>query len=168
MVQVAQNRVVLLLYLRYGVYDSRYPATFYRSAPAITEDRETPPLLPLRPISSCQTKDCLTIILTAEIGHGATGVVHRGTLHVESFDESVPLDAVVKLAFDSEQRDALKNEHEIYRLLRLNGVVQGIATVLGFFDDVEGGPSALVMLYAGVSLETEPEQVLSLSERCVL
>ena len=165
---MAQNRVVLLLYLRYGVYDSQYPATFYRSAPAIIEDKKTPPLLPLRAISSCQTEDCLTSILTAEIGHGATGVVHRGTLHAEGSDESVPLDVVVKLAFDSEQRDALKNEYEIYRLLRSNGVAQGIVTVLGFFDDVEGGPSALVMLYAGVSLETEPEQVLLLSEWCVL
>jgi hypothetical protein len=165
---VAQNRVVLLLYLRYGVYNSQYPATFLRSAPAITEDKTIPALLPLRAISLCQTEDCLTVVLTSEIGHGASGVVHRGTLHVESSDESVPLDVVVKLAFDSEQRDALKNEYEIYRLLRSNAVVQGIATVLGFFDDVEGGPSALVMLYAGVSLEMEPERDLSSSEGCVL
>ena len=165
---MAQNRIVLLLYLRYDVYNSRYPAAFLRSAPAITKDKKIPALLPPQAISSCKTEDCLTAILTSEIGHGATGVVHRGTLHVGSLDESMPLDVVVKLAFDSGQRDALKNEYEIYRLLRMNGVVQGIATVLGFFDDVEGGPSALVTLYAGVSLETEPKQVFSLSEWCVL
>jgi len=91
-------------------------------------------------------------------------VVHRSALGVEGLDRSTPLDVVVKLAFDSEQRDALKSEYEMYRLLRSKGVVKGITTVLGSFDDFEGGPSALVMLHAGVSLVTKPEPVLSVSE----
>jgi hypothetical protein len=165
---VAENHDVLILYLRYGIYDSPIPATFLRSAPAITEDKKIPALLSPRAISSYRVEDCLTIILTSEIGQGATGVVHRGTLSAESSGGSIPLDVVVKLAFDSEQRDALKHEYEMYRLLRLKGVVKGITTVLGSFDDFEGGPSALVMLYAGVSLVTKPERVLSVSERWVL
>ena len=106
------------------------------------------------------------IILTSEIGAGATGVAHGGMLIAESSDERISLDVVVKLAFDGEQRDALKHEYEVYQLLRLKDVVKGISTVLGFFDDFEGhGPSALVMLNAGVPLGTTPEQDLLTSER---
>ena len=36
----------------------------------------------------------------------------------------------------------------------LEGVLKGIMTVLGFFNDCEGDPSALAMLSAGVSLAT--------------
>jgi hypothetical protein len=50
----------------------------------------------------------------------------------------------------------------MYRFLRSKGVVKGITAVLGFFDDVKGGPSALVMPYAGILFGTELEQVLSL------
>jgi hypothetical protein len=92
-------------------------------------------------------------------------VVHRGTLEVESSDESVPLDVVVKLSFSSEQRDALRSEYEVYRQLGLKGVLKGITTALGFFDESEGGPCALVMPYAGVSLVMEPERVLWSSDR---
>ena len=162
MIQVAQNRDVLLLYLRYDIYNSSIPATFIRSSLAITNKKIPAP----RPIRSYRAEDCLTIVLTSEIGHGATGVVHRGTLSAESssLGGSLPLDVVAKLAFDSEQRDALKHEYGIYRLLSSKGVVKGITTVLGSFDDFEDGPSALVMLYAGVSLGTKPERVLSVSE----
>jgi len=167
-IQLAENRDVLLLTLRYGIYDSRIPSTFLRSAPAITEGKKIRPLLSPQAISSCRDEDCFVINLSSELGAGATGVVHGGTLFAESSDGCVSLDVAVKLAFDSEQRDALQHEYDMYRLLRSKGVVKGIAVVLGFFDDFEGhGPSALVMLNAGVSLGTTPEQVLlrSRSER---
>ena len=89
-------------------------------------------------------------------------------LDVESSQGLMMLDVVVKLAFGKEQRAALRNEYEIYRLLRSKGVVRCIATVLGLFDDFEGGPSALVMLYAGGSLGPEPERPLSVDERWVI
>ena len=81
------------------------------------------------------------------------GVVHHGMLDIESSRGHTMLDVVIKLAFEKEQQTALKNEYEIYCLLRSKGVVNGIATVLGLFNDFEGGPSALVMLYAGGSLD---------------
>ena len=90
-------------------------------------------------------------------------MAHRCRLDADGLDGFTPLDVVVKLAF-GEQREALRNEYRTYRFLRSNGVVKGITTVLGFFDDCEGGPSALVMLYAGVQLE----RVLSVSEWWVL
>jgi hypothetical protein len=88
-------------------------------------------------------------------------------LDADGSDGSMLLDVVVKLAFDSEQHAALRDEYETYRILRSYGDVKGIATVLGFFDDCERGPSALVMLYAGISLGTEPRQALSLFQRWV-
>jgi hypothetical protein len=163
-IQVANSRNVVLLFLRYDIYDSPIPATFFRSAPIMAGTKfPTPPLSP-RDISTCGLDECLPIVLTSEIGHGATGIVHGGTLQLESVDGSVPLDIVVKLAFHNEQRHALRDEYEVYRNLRSKGVLRGITTVLGFFDDCEGGPCALVMLYAGASLATEPERVLPVSD----
>jgi hypothetical protein len=76
----------------------------------------------------------------------------------------MPLDVVVKLAFDVEQRDALKNEYDIYCCLMSKGILRGIATPLGFFDDSEGGACALIMLYAGVPLIAVPRRNLSISD----
>jgi hypothetical protein len=91
-------------------------------------------------------------------------VVHRGTLELGICDGAVPLDVAVKLAFDAEQRVALRSEYEVYR--RLGSRVQrGMATTLGFFDDSEGAACALVMLYAGVRLSTELLGHLSISDR---
>jgi hypothetical protein len=165
-IQLANSHDVVLLYLQYDIYNSPIPAVFVCSAPSITTGTRVsaPPLCP-RAISLYQLKDCLTIVLTSEVGRGTTGVVHCGTLEVESSDESVPLDVVGKLSFSSEQRDALRSEYEVYRQLGLKGVLKGITTALGFFDESEGGPCALVMPYTGVSLVMEPERVLSSSDR---
>jgi len=124
-------------------------------------------LLSLQDISPYRVKDSLTAILTSEAGRGATGVVLRGMLDADGSDGSTPLDVVVKLAFDSEQRAALRDEYATYRFLRSQGVMKGIATALGFFNDYEHGPSALVMRDAGVSLGMEPGWALTLFERWV-
>ena len=42
------------------------------------------------------------------------------------------------------------SRRNVYSHLKLQGVHQGIATVLGIFDDSEGCACALVLLYAGV------------------
>jgi len=165
-IQIAKNRDVLFLSLQYDMYDSPTPAAFLRSAAAITEDRRNSALLYPRDIANYRAEDCHSVTLVSEIGRGATGVVHRGMLDVESSCGFMTLGVVVKLAFDKEQRVALKNEYEIYRLLRSKRIVNGIATVLGLFDDFEGGPSALVMLDAGESLG--PERSLSAAERWVI
>jgi hypothetical protein len=107
----------------------------------------------------------MTIVLTSDIAHGATGVVHRGTLEPDICEGAMPLDVVVKLAFDSDQRDALRNEYEVYRQLRSRGVQQGVTTPLGLFDDFEGAACALVLPYAGVAISTELQGNLSISDR---
>jgi len=160
--QAASKRDMLLLYLQYGIYDSPSTASFIRSAPPFMA-KPAPPLSP-RAIHTYTLCECLSIVLTSEIGRGATGVVHRGTLELQNGDGSVPLDVVVKLAFDSQQRGMLKTEYETYSHLGSKGVFRGLTTTLGFFDDIEEGPCALVMLYAGDSLVDKPERVLSDSE----
>ena len=71
-------------------------------------------------------------------------MVHHSTLEPLIFDGAMPLDVVVKLAFDAEQQDALKNEYEVYCHFRLRGVWQGIAMTLGLFDDSEGDRKSVV------------------------
>ena len=162
---MASNRDVIFLYLRYDIYDSPVPASFLRSAPPIIAHNKFPiPAFHPRAIDNYEPEECLTVILTSEIGQGATGVVLRGTLEPEILDCAMPLDIVVKLAFDFDLRDALRSEYEVYRHLRLKGV-EGIATALGFFNDFEGTACALAMLYAGVPLSTESQGDLSISDR---
>ena len=157
MIHEANIRDAVLIYLQYGVYDSPVPASFLRSAPSIMT-HTTPPFSP-RPIHSYKPEECLAIVLTSEIERGATGVVvHHGTLMLpiwDDDDETPIMDVVVKLAFSVEQREAIRNEYEIYRRLRLKGIHRGIVTTLGLFDDSEGDACALVMLHGGVPLPTD-------------
>lgn len=159
---MANNCDVVHLYLRYDIYDSAVPASFLRSADSIMTHAKSlyPP--PPRAIHSYGPEERLTIILTSEIGYGATGVVHRGVLGSDLWGGAMPLDVVVKLAFDSTQQDSLKSEYEVYRCLKSKGV-QGIATTLGIFDDSEGCASALLLLYAGVPI-SELQGKLSVSD----
>ncbi|KAF8351949.1 hypothetical protein F5887DRAFT_1170315 [Amanita rubescens] len=153
--ELASGRNVILLYLQYGIYDSSAPSTFVRSGPI-----GHPTSLPSQEtVQNYQLEECLTIVLRSEIGHGATGQVLRGTLEVEA-SECALLDVAVKLALASGQREALRDEYEIYRQLRSKGVTAGITTPLGLFDDVEGGACILVMPYVGAPLAATPELVL--------
>jgi len=164
MINIASNCDLVLLYLQYNVYDSPVPATFLRSATSIIAYTRcpTPPFSP-RAIHTYGLEECQTIVLTSEIGHGASDVVLRGTLKPEIWDAASTLDVVVKLAFDTEQQASLRAEHEVYRRLRSQGVHPGIITPLGLFDDSEGSACALVMPYAGVPL-SELHRNLSISE----
>ena len=158
---------MIFLRLKYSIYDSPVPASFLRSAPPIAHTKHSTPRFCPRAIDKYGPEECLTVVLTSEIGQGATGVVLRGTLEpgILPMDGAVPLDVVVKLAFDVEQRDALRGEYEIYCHLR-SKQVRNIATPLGLFDDLEGTACALVMLYAGVSLaeSSESQSDLSISD----
>ena len=160
-INMASSLDVVNLYLQYGIYDSPVPATFFRSALSLIVNTK---FCPPRPINTYGQKECLNIILTSEIGIGATGHVLRGTLESE-VDCVTPLDVVVKLAFDFAQRDALRSEYEFYRLLKSKGVQKGILTPMGFFDDHDNAACALVMLYAGCPISSELICNLSTSDR---
>jgi hypothetical protein len=60
------------------------------------------------------------------IRRDATGVVYYGTLKPNGI--AIPLDVVIKLTFNSEQRDALRSEYEVNRCLRSKGVHGCITT----------------------------------------
>jgi hypothetical protein len=128
-------------------------------------NKRCPPPFSPQDIHTCSLRleEFITIVLTSEIGRGATSVVHRGTLTCKP-DGATSLDVVVKLAFDVEQRDALRNEYEVYRHLRSKGVHQGITTALGFFNDSEDASCALVALYAGIPLSSESQGDLSIPD----
>jgi hypothetical protein len=98
--------------------------------------------------------------LTSEIGWGATGIVHCGTLKLNNGDGSALLDVIVKLAFNSQQQDMLRTEYETYRHLWSKGILRGLMTMLGFFNDTEVGPCTLIMLYTGDFQFDEPEHIL--------
>ena len=100
------------------------------------------------------------------VGHGAIGQVLRGILEFEA-SECVSLDVAVKLALASKQREALRDEYEIYHQLKSKGVTIGITAPLGLFEDVEGGACILVMPYVGAPLAATPELVLPISYRCI-
>ncbi|KAF9518757.1 hypothetical protein BS47DRAFT_194993 [Hydnum rufescens UP504] len=165
LIQVASIAENTLVQLHYSIYDSPVPASFVRSSPPILANMESlaPPDSP-RAISTGRLGECLFIILTSEIGQGATGLVHRGTLNFDIPGVSGAIDVIVKFAFELEQQDALRAEHEVYRLLRSKGILTGIATTLGIFDDCEGMANALIMVYAGVSLSQGPHCILSASD----
>jgi hypothetical protein len=93
------------------------------------------------------------LVITSEIGTGATGIVHGGTLEVELPDQSVSLEVVAKLAFSDHQKERLAHEHAIYCYLSSRHIT-GIPTLLGFFSSVDGGPSALLMTHNGVSVSS--------------
>jgi hypothetical protein len=101
--------------------------------------------------------------ITSEIGKGASGMKHGGTLEAE-IPGSVPVDVVVILAFNEEQQDILEHEYEVLGRLRSEGVLSGVTTAFGLFEDIEDDTYALVMLDAGDSLASQPERVLSASE----
>ena len=167
MSKLAWRLNVILLYIQYGIYDSPIPGTFHRSAPSIISLEQqalTPPSSP-KANRSFRLQDCLTITLTSEIGYGATGIVLHGTMRGGVSYKSEFLDIAVKFAFTHWQQDALRNEYEAYRELWLNGIRTGITTPLGLFDDAEGGPSILVMLFEGSPLIKKQELDIPNSHR---
>ncbi|KAF8074525.1 hypothetical protein FPV67DRAFT_1445583 [Lyophyllum atratum] len=136
----ARERSLMLLELRYGVYNSAAPASFLRTH-SIQHDTYGP-------------EEYLSIVLTSRIAGGATGVVHGAILRLLSSDGEVrSVDVVVKLSFKSEQREHLRHEHTVYEHLATRGV-EGIPFVYGLFEDVETDTIALVMSHVGTALKT--------------
>jgi hypothetical protein len=156
---------IALVYLQYGIYDSPVPAAFRRNITSILPGAG----LPSPPSPSpgdgdhrC-TEEHMVLILTSETAEGATGIVHGATLRVETSDRThLTGDVVVKLSLLDEQKVRLRNEYAIYQTLEANGV-KGLSGVLGIFDDMEKGPTILVLTQAGTPLH--PDRALSSSHR---
>jgi hypothetical protein len=105
----------------------------------------------------------LLLYINAELGQGATGVVHGGLLEVESGHNSSRLDIAAKLSFSEQQRDHLQQEWSVYTHLTSEGV-EGIPTALGIFYDPElqdRAPLCLLMSHVGVSLRSSGMSISS-------
>lgn len=102
----------------------------------------------------------LVVVLTSELGRGATGIVHGGTMSLPGAEGFVDVTVAVKLAEYEEHHEYLKNEHSIYRQLTSRGV-KGLPVVLGYFLDENEDVSILVMTYSGRSLYHKQEAINS-------
>jgi len=136
------------MHFQYGVYDSPVPAAFIRAV----RPMPAPPPSPQRQ-RVFQAAERLILVITSEIGTGATGIVHGGTLEMELPDQSISLDVVAKLAFSDYQKERLAHEHTIYCYLGSRHIT-GIPTLLGFFSSVDDGPSTLLMTHRGISVSS--------------
>lgn len=110
----------------------------------------TPPPSPKNTATS--SDESINIIVTSEMPSGSTGIVHIGSMRLETSDPSI--EVAVKLAFDKADKDILQKERDLYRTLHSESVT-GIPQVIGLFESEDHGePHALVMTYAGVSLKS--------------
>lgn len=93
------------------------------------------------------------ITLKAEIGVGATGVLHHAKLEISTGKHPTSSrDIVVKLAFTNEQQERMHHEYRVYSHLASSGVQGCIPDVYGLFEDLEGGALALFMSHEGRTL----------------
>jgi hypothetical protein len=168
--KAANLRNLALIRLQFGVYNSPVPASFLRCGPSLSPVIGPSP--PRKAKDTYLSHEYFTLVLTSQIADGATGIVHGARLELDTSD-SQPLteEIVVKLAFSDKQQKRIRNEYDIYQHLAHAKVV-GIPTVLGLFEDLEGGSMALVMSNAGVSLwkqrvDRAGQVTVSTSERCV-
>jgi hypothetical protein len=164
--QQALSRHILLLHIKYDIYDSIRPAIFYRGC-RVNSNNAGLVSPPTTPATVFPKDERLLLVLTSELGQGATGVVHGGILQVESEHKISKLEIAAKLAFNDEQQEALVFESSIYLHLAREGV-DCIPTILGSFHDVEeDGPSCLLMSRNGKSLQDRGTSI-STDEWCVV
>ena len=140
------------MHFQYGIYYSPVPAAFIR----VLAPMPTHPPSPQHQRVFLADASELVLVITSEIGTGATGIVHGGTLEVELAGQCVSLDIVAKLAFSGYQKERLAHENEIYLYLSSRHV-RGIPTSLGLFSSTHGGPSALILTYNGVSITRDTQ-----------
>ncbi|KAJ7088898.1 hypothetical protein B0H15DRAFT_288811 [Mycena belliarum] len=149
---LAGARDLMLLYVRYALYDSQAPASFIRSAPSLLcispDGASTTPGVK----RSYREEECISITLINEISPGATGIAHNAVLQVVASDGSLfQANVMVKIAFMADQQTRMRHEYDIYKRLA-SFSVKGIPEVYGLFDDLEGGAIALVMSFCGICL----------------
>ncbi|KAJ7162375.1 hypothetical protein C8R46DRAFT_1104421 [Mycena filopes] len=151
----ASTRNLVLILIRYGVFNSSAPASFVRCTPlpSPASPAKTARLTPIKR-SGYKADEHIELTLAAEIAAGATGIVHHGTLQTALSDGTVLREeVVVKIAFLVEQQDKMRHEYAIYKHMAPFRV-QGIPQVYGLFEDLEGGAMVLVMAVCGTCLWT--------------
>lgn len=109
----------------------------------------------------------MDLVLTSQLGNGATGVTHGGVLSYKHEGKLLGGFVVAKFAFSAVSQARLFAEYENLRKLR-QVRVNGIPDPIGFFHDRdEQGPSCLIMSYAGKPLYKMTRRILTEEQRCV-
>src|ERR1700742_1716932 len=117
---MAAQRDVILLYLRYGIYDSPVPATFTREVPyglplGESSSRCHPKL---EPGKHYEAEEVTNLILASEFWKGSTGLAHSGKIAVESSDGKLhATDVVAKVSLHSDDKAFAEHEYTIYQRL---------------------------------------------------
>ncbi|KAG6814858.1 hypothetical protein H0H87_006996, partial [Tephrocybe sp. NHM501043] len=138
---------MVLLEMRYGIWNSSTPAAFVKIGAAKK--------------SNYTSDEYMLLVLTSRIAEGATGVAHTARLEIFVDGRVFNLEVIVKLAFHSKQTGRLRHKHTIYMHLAANGVEEGIPHIYGLFEDVETKAMALIMSYEGKCLLQKPVTKLS-------
>ncbi|KAF7309352.1 Protein kinase domain-containing protein [Mycena indigotica] len=153
--ELASQRDLMLLHIQYGIYYSPAPASFIRATPCLVHKTKTKRKAGYSaPIKrSYEFYECLEVVLTNQIGKGATGTVHGATARLAAKDGQTLFEEnlVVKLAFREQPQRRMRHEYDIYKHLAEHGVA-GVPHVYGLFEDLEGGAIALVMSNCGQNL----------------
>ncbi|KAJ6481948.1 hypothetical protein C8R45DRAFT_1003556 [Mycena sanguinolenta] len=156
--KLASQCNLMLVRIEHDIYHSPVPASFIRSAPSLAIPGLSAPSTSVK--RAYQQHEYFSVTLTSRIGDGATGIVHSAILSATSkegdtFEDS----AVVKFAFLKDQQRRMRHEYEVYQHLTNHGVT-GVPQVYGMFEDLEGGPIALVMRHCGKTLRRlKPDDV---------
>ncbi|KAF8883586.1 hypothetical protein CPB85DRAFT_393717 [Mucidula mucida] len=124
-----ETHPVLAVYIQYRYYNSPTPQVL---------------LAPDHPRSKIyKASTCLPIILTAKLGHGATGKAYTAVLG-SGYDTLPCSRLVVKLADTKESLMSLRHEYDVYCHLQSSGV-HGIPYVFGYYQDSIRGVDAIVL-----------------------
>ncbi|KAG6834230.1 hypothetical protein H0H93_011034 [Arthromyces matolae] len=134
----ASSRPLILMALRFDNYNSTAPGPFLRSG--------------AKRKASYGPREYMSLVLTSKLGNGAIGIAYNGRLELLVDNRAREASVVVKLALEEGHVESLRHEYSIYEHLSDRGVVEGIPSVLGLFEDLESGVLALVMSHVGQNL----------------
>ncbi len=129
-----QDHPVLALHLQYGNYNAPTPQIL------LAPDHPRPDIY--------QSTQCRSLILTSELGSGATGQAYVGTFGPGNDHFKAPPRLVAKLATTKDRLMSLRHEYDVYCHLQSRDV-RGIPFVFGYYQDSHRGVGALIMNYVG-------------------
>ncbi|KDR71713.1 hypothetical protein GALMADRAFT_253434 [Galerina marginata CBS 339.88] len=156
------KRKLAVVNLDYGAFCSTSPSSFFRVGPSCCPGLANPAPSHGRKDktkSSYNQAEYFLLTLKAPRGEGAVGIVHPATLEMTLENGDVLTEnLILKLAFSSKQAEGLQREFEMYRYLSEHGVVEGILTVHGLFQDPESSAMGMLMSDGGQSLRRREKE----------
>ncbi|KIM41017.1 hypothetical protein M413DRAFT_28113 [Hebeloma cylindrosporum] len=148
------SRDLALFRFEYGNFNSPVPSSFLRVEPSCAPSMKDRPFSqPVKGRKKHKPSEYFTLTLSEPFDHGAIGTVHRASAKFEVESTTVEYPGLaVKLGFEAEHQERLRNEYKIYQHMAKVGFTANILRVHGLFHDCETGLLALVMDYGGPTL----------------